>query len=59
VNKNAEQNSSAKCDGNKQIADFIFAKERSDFRKESAAVRKIAKAGEFYGRTDKRRTRQA
>jgi hypothetical protein len=30
--KNAELNSSAKSNKNKQIADFICTKERSDFR---------------------------
>ena len=36
VNKNAQSDKSAQCDGNKQIADFIFAKERSDFCKSKA-----------------------
>ena len=31
-------NNSAKLNGNKEIADFIFAKERSDFRKLKARV---------------------
>jgi hypothetical protein len=42
VNKNAQSDKSAQCDGNKQIADFIFAKERSDFRKRKCG------AGTFY-----------
>jgi hypothetical protein len=34
--KNAQFINSAKLSGNKQIADFKFAKERSDFRKSKA-----------------------